>query len=215
MEPGLEPGQQARFGTVQVHIGDTDLGESKLMRPGPQLPHDFGGICLVPLPHPTRLVTLTHPPILETRLQDWPDEAACQASARALAARAGITDASIELHGTLGAGKTTFVRHLLRSLGVTGRIKSPTYTVMEPYALPGGTTAAHFDFYRFTDPREWFDAGLRDVYAQPGLKLAEWPERAADLLPVPDLRIFIEPDDGDVRQVHWQACTARGQSLLP
>ncbi len=185
------------------------------MRPGPQLLHDIGGVSPAQLLHPTRLVTLTHPPILETRLQDWRDEAACQASARALAARPAIIDAAIELHGPLGAGKTTFVRHLLRSLGVTGRIKSPTYTVMEPYALPGGSTAAHFDFYRFADPREWLDAGLRDVYAQPGLKLAEWPERAGDLLPMADLSIRIELDGDEARQVQWQALTKRGLTLLP
>lgn len=169
----------------------------------------------MPLLHSTGLVTLTHSPILETRLQDWPDEAACEASACVLAARPAIVDAAIELHGPLGAGKTTFVRHLLRSLGVTGRIKSPTYTVMEPYALPGGSTAAHFDFYRFTDPREWLDAGLRDVYAQPGLKLAEWPERAGDLLPLADLAIRIEPGNDETRRVQWQALTARGLTLLP
>ena len=117
---------------------------------------------------------IDHPPILESRQLQWLDEAACAAWARQLAGRAGINQAFIELAGPLGAGKTTWVRHLLRALGVAGRIKSPTYTVMEPYTLADGHEAAHFDFYRFSDPREWLDAGFRDVFARPGLKIAEW-----------------------------------------
>ena len=155
-----------------------------------------------------------HPPILETLLQVWPDEAACDALAQRLAARPGIADAFIELHGSLGAGKTTFVRHLLRALGVSGRIKSPTYAVMEPHELRGGGQAAHFDFYRFNDPREWLDAGFRDVFAAPGLKLAEWPDKVPGLLPTPDLRIHIDTLDDEQRQVQVQALTARGAELI-
>jgi tRNA threonylcarbamoyladenosine biosynthesis protein TsaE len=105
------------------------------------------------------------------------------------------------------------VRHLLRALGVQGRIKSPTYAVVEPY-----DTAAfpiwHFDFYRFGDPREWEDAGFRDIFAQPGLKVAEWPDKAAGLLPVADLVVRIEADAGDIRHVALKAQTPRGQELL-
>ncbi len=120
----------------------------------------------------------------------------------------------MELHGPLGAGKTTFVRHLLRALGVQGRVKSPTYTVMEPYAV-GGLAVSHFDFYRFNDPREWLDAGFRDVFSEPGLKLAEWPDKAQGLLPVPDLRLHIEPAaDGEHRVLQLQAFTPRGLELL-
>ena len=154
-----------------------------------------------------------HPLILETRRLVWSDESACEAYARHLAAQPGVGQAFIELQGPLGAGKTTFVRHLLRALGVTGRIKSPTYTVMEPYLLADGSEAAHFDFYRFSDPREWLDAGFREVFEQPGLKLAEWPAHAAGLLPVPDLRLLIEPDDA-LRTVTVQAHTALGKGLL-
>ncbi|MBV8034922.1 MAG: tRNA (adenosine(37)-N6)-threonylcarbamoyltransferase complex ATPase subunit type 1 TsaE [Pelomonas sp.] len=128
----------------------------------------------------------------------WHDEAAAQATAdRLAAALLPSPDAIIELHGPLGAGKTTFVRLLLRALGVEGRIKSPSYAVMESYGLAGGGSASHFDFYRFGDPREWEDAGFRDVFAAPGLKLCEWPEKAAGQLPSADLQLFIElmPDD--------------------
>jgi tRNA threonylcarbamoyladenosine biosynthesis protein TsaE len=155
----------------------------------------------------------SHPSILETHCLVWSDESGCEAYARRLAAQPGIAQAFIELQGPLGAGKTTFVRHLLRALGVAGRIKSPTYTVMEPHRLADGSEAAHFDFYRFSDPREWLDAGFRDVFEQPGLKLAEWPAHAAGLLPVPDLRLVIEPDDL-LRTVTVQAHTALGQALL-
>jgi tRNA threonylcarbamoyladenosine biosynthesis protein TsaE len=142
------------------------------------------------------------PAILETQLL-WPDEAAAQATAESLAAALlPSPNALIELHGPLGAGKTTFVRLLLRALGVQGRIKSPSYAVMESYELPGAAgTASHFDFYRFGDPREWEDAGFRDVFAAPGLKLCEWPEKAAGQLPAADLQLFIELMADDSRRV--------------
>jgi tRNA threonylcarbamoyladenosine biosynthesis protein TsaE len=155
-----------------------------------------------------------HPEILGTRLLRWPDEAACAAfAARVAAAPALWPTCFIALEGPLGAGKTTFARHLLRALGVTGRVKSPTFAVMEPYVV-AGRTVSHFDFYRFEDPREWDDAGFRDVFAAPGLKLAEWPEKAVPLLPAPDWLLRIEPRDGDAREVTVHAMTPRGVELL-
>lgn len=120
----------------------------------------------------------------------------------------------IELHGTLGAGKTTFTRHLLRALGVQGRIKSPSYAVVEPHDLPG-LAIHHFDFYRFNDPQEWEDAGFRDLFAAPGLKLVEWPDKAAGLLPRPDLQIHIEPVSETARRGRIDAFSPTGQALLP
>jgi tRNA threonylcarbamoyladenosine biosynthesis protein TsaE len=166
-----------------------------------------------------------HLPILETRTHAWPDEAACSqcasAWARHLLAHAQHLNACLELHGPLGAGKTTFVRHLLHALGVQERVKSPTYAVMQAYELnvtagthPLALQISHFDFYRFNDPQEWEDAGFRDVYASPGLKLAEWPEQAAGLLPTPDLRIRIDPLAGDERSTTYTAHTPLGLALL-
>jgi len=157
---------------------------------------------------------LTHPPILETRTATWPDEAACTVFAQRLAASPQLlANSFIALAGPLGAGKTTFVRHLLRALGVQGRIKSPTYAVLEPYEV-NGLAISHFDFYRFNDPREWADAGFRDIFAAPGLKLAEWPDNAAPLLPLPDWRMELEPLDGDQRRVTVDALTDQGRRLL-
>lgn len=155
-----------------------------------------------------------HPPILETRTFTWPDEAACAAFASGVALAPTLFPSTfLALAGPLGAGKTTFVRHLLRALGVAGRIKSPTYAVMEPYSV-NGRAVSHFDFYRFSDPREWADAGFRDVFAAPGLKLAEWPDNAAPALPLPDWRLQIEPDDTDARHVTVHALTPHGVELL-
>lgn len=156
---------------------------------------------------------MTHSPILETRSFDWRDESDCAAFAQRLAGLAPVADAFIALHGPLGAGKTTFARHLLRALGIGGRIKSPTFALLEHYERPG-LQAAHLDFYRFGDPREWIDAGLRDVFAAPGLKLVEWPEKAGDLLPDADLRLEITPLDATRRQVLVHAFTPRGVALL-
>lgn len=153
-----------------------------------------------------------HTPIVKSLL--WPDETATQLFAAALALQPALRNAFIELHGDLGAGKTTLVRHLLRALGVQGRVKSPTYAVVEPYELPG-LNVWHFDFYRFSDPREWEDAGFRDIFASPGLKLAEWPEKAIGFIPRADLVIQLEALDDESRAVTLTAQTDVGVSLLP
>ena len=157
--------------------------------------------------------------ILETRLRPWPTEADCAASAQALARQRALGDAFVELHGPLGAGKTTFARHLLHGLGVDGAIKSPTYTLMEPYRAgddAGGFEIAHCDFYRFDDPGEWEDAGFRDVFASPGLKLVEWPEKAEALLPPCDLRVSIAPSESSpARSARFDALSETGRELLP
>jgi tRNA threonylcarbamoyladenosine biosynthesis protein TsaE len=154
-------------------------------------------------------VIVKTPPLL---LQ-WPDENATQAFAQRLAGQALLRNAFVSLQGNLGAGKTTLVRHLLRALGVQGRIKSPTYAVVELYSLPG-LDIWHFDFYRFNDPREWEDAGFRDIFASPGLKLAEWPDKAAGVLPLPDLEIRLEVNPDQSRTAALHAQSAVGMALL-
>jgi tRNA threonylcarbamoyladenosine biosynthesis protein TsaE len=162
----------------------------------------------------------------------WTSEAETQAFAHRLAACPAIVNCSLSLQGDLGAGKTTLVRHLLRALGVQGRIKSPTYAVVEPHRadacalLPHGVPLMiwHFDFYRFNDPREWEDAGFRELFASPGLKLVEWPERAAGYLPPMDAHIHLETapmndafpaDDADTpRQVTVTPLSPTGEQLL-
>lgn len=161
-------------------------------------------------------------PLIVKRIA-WPDEAATQAFALTLAKQPAIGNALIELSGDLGAGKTTFVRHLLGALGVQGRIKSPTYAVVETYslALPSDTDSmlnitniSHFDFYRFNDPREWEEAGFRDIFASEGLKLVEWPEKAGEYLPKPDLQMAIEVLNDESRVVTLNAFTALGAELI-
>ena len=152
-----------------------------------------------------------HEPIVKTLL--WPNEQATQGFAAALALQPALGHAFIELRGDLGAGKTTLVRHLLQALGVTGRVKSPTYAVVEPYELPH-LNVWHFDFYRFHDPSEWRDAGFRDIFASPGLKLAEWPDKAAGFLPRADLVIELELLDESSRRATLRAQSAVGRELL-
>ncbi len=159
------------------------------------------------------MFVLNHPCIVKTI--DWPDEAATQAFARLLAIQPAITNALIELRGDLGAGKTSFVRHLLAALGVAGRVKSPTYAVVEPYLLESGLNIWHFDFYRFNDPREWEEAGFRDIFASPGLKLVEWADKAGSYLPQADLVLAIDVRDDGARQVLLRFQTDTGKALMP
>ncbi|MBY0465060.1 MAG: tRNA (adenosine(37)-N6)-threonylcarbamoyltransferase complex ATPase subunit type 1 TsaE [Burkholderiales bacterium] len=147
----------------------------------------------------------------------WNSEADTENWARLLAACPHARHATVTLHGDLGAGKTTFVRHLLRAMGVPGRIKSPTYAVVEPHQAQGpqGEVAVwHFDFYRFEDPREWEDAGFRDLFASPGLKLVEWPDKAGPHLPAADLAVHIHTQGNESRHVHVVAGTPHGHAWL-
>jgi len=118
-----------------------------------------------------------------------PDAAATLRLSEACAAGAA-RGTSLHLRGELGAGKTTLVRGLLRGLGHGGRVKSPTYTLVEPYA-DLRLNCYHFDFYRFKDRAEWLNSGFREYFNADSLCIVEWPERAGDLLAAPDLEIHL------------------------
>ena len=100
----------------------------------------------------------------------------------------------IYLHGDLGAGKTTFTRGFIQGLGFTGKVKSPTYTLIEPYVF-SSYNIYHFDLYRFTDEEEWEASGFREYFNPQSICLIEWPEKAGHLLPEPDFDIHLSHDD--------------------
>lgn len=204
-----QPSRKTRLCGRQVHPRHADLGKSQLAGPLLHLRNE-----LTVAPHTGQIVESGTDALAEaTRHFTWHSEADTDAFARQLAAQPLLANAYLTLHGDLGAGKTTLVRHLLRTLGVQGRIKSPTYAVVEPHEAPG-LAIWHFDFYRFDDPREWEDAGFRDIFANPGLKVAEWPEKAAALTPLADLAIHIEAIDDTERKVTVHAHTPIGRALL-
>ena len=148
---------------------------------------------------PARTTPYPSPALLERRF-DLRDEAATLAfgdrfahaidETRKNASSERFAGLQVQLIGDLGAGKTTLVRATLRALGHEGRVKSPTYTLVEPYSLvieSGPLDVYHFDLYRFADPAEWADAGFREYFDRGAVCLVEWPQQAGGLLGVPDL----------------------------
>ncbi|MEW8026141.1 MAG: tRNA (adenosine(37)-N6)-threonylcarbamoyltransferase complex ATPase subunit type 1 TsaE [Candidatus Thiodiazotropha sp.] len=119
----------------------------------------------------------------------------------------------VYLEGDLGTGKTTLVRGFLRRLGYQGRVKSPTYTLLEPYEL-AGRSYYHFDLYRLSDPRELDYLGIEDLLNRDALLLIEWPEKGAGVLPHADLMIHFAHRD-QARGLKFEAGTERGAKCLP
>src|ERR1700716_4058488 len=135
------------------------------------------------------------------------DAAATLALGEALGA--GVAPGRVmHLQGELGAGKTTLARGLLRALGYAGRVKSPTYTLVELYAL-SSLNLYHFDFYRFEDQEEWLSSGFRDYFNPRSVCLVEWPERAGESLPPPDLDLHLQ-FDGEARSASFEAHSEAG-----
>jgi len=118
----------------------------------------------------------------------------------------------IFLRGNLGAGKTTLARGILRGLGYQGKVKSPTYNLVELYKI-SRLYFYHFDFYRFNDPIEWEDAGFREYFNAESICLVEWPEKARGLLPTADLEILLGITETG-RNVEIQAGTEAGRQCL-
>ena len=158
---------------------------------------------------------------LNTFTLDLPDEAATDRLGQSLALVAADLQTTagnmlpgaqaggrIHLQGDLGAGKTSLVRAFLRQCGVSGRIKSPSYALLESYEV-SNLYLYHLDFYRFSDPTEWLDVGFRDLLNNRAIVLIEWPERAGDYLGHPDLLIHLFYADHG-RRATLSAYTVKG-----
>jgi tRNA threonylcarbamoyladenosine biosynthesis protein TsaE len=144
-----------------------------------------------------------------------PDESATQALGGALA-RALLPGLVIYLHGDLGAGKTALTRALLHAAGHKGAVKSPTYTLSEPYriALDGKTlNVIHYDLYRMSSPEEFLDAGFREDFDGKNVCIVEWPEKGEPVLPPPDVRVLLTVS-GLGRHVELQPLSSLGLLCL-
>ena len=140
-----------------------------------------------------------------------PDAAATAQLGETLAAGAG-PGRVLHLQGDLGAGKTTLVRGLLRALGHAGRVKSPTYTLVEPYTL-SSLHLYHFDLFRLKDRSEWLSAGFREYFNAQSMCVVEWPERAEDLLAPPDVEVRLE-FAGEARRATLESHSDSGKAWL-
>ncbi|WP_341678355.1 tRNA (adenosine(37)-N6)-threonylcarbamoyltransferase complex ATPase subunit type 1 TsaE [Niveibacterium sp. SC-1] len=141
-----------------------------------------------------------------------PDEAATREFGACLGVALGTAGLVVYLEGDLGAGKTTLVRGLLQGLGHRGAVRSPTYTLIEPYVL-SNLNLYHFDFYRFAHPDEFLDAGLEEYFGEQSICLVEWPGKADPHLPPPDLRVELAVS-GTGRSARVTAHSKKGESCL-
>lgn len=152
-------------------------------------------------------------------MQRWTAELPDETHTDALGAALSYTltpGLTIALHGELGAGKTHLTRALLQSAGYTGRVKSPTYTLVEPYVINvqgQPLKVMHFDLYRMGSAEEFIDAGFREYFDEQNVCIVEWPERAEGLLPMADLEIFLSVKEAG-RAVELRANSEQGAPCL-
>lgn len=143
------------------------------------------------------------------------DDAATAALGKALA-EVLAPGLAIYLHGDLGSGKTALTRAMLQAAGHMGPVRSPTYTLAEPYVIQldgKAVEAIHFDLYRMADPEEFLDAGFRDYFEGKSICIVEWPEKAGILLPPPDIQVRLGIE-GEGRTVELQAISPIGRQCL-
>lgn len=127
-------------------------------------------------------------------------------------AKATMDGTVLFLYGPLGAGKTTLTRGFLRGLGYEGKVKSPTYTLVEPYEI-AGREVFHFDFYRLHDPNELMHIGIQEYFARAAICIIEWPEKGFPFLPEPDLTCYIAFAKEE-REIRLEAHTETGEGVL-
>jgi tRNA threonylcarbamoyladenosine biosynthesis protein TsaE len=144
------------------------------------------------------------------------DEAGTAALGAALA-RALAPGVVIYLHGDLGAGKTALTRALLHAAGYPGHVKSPTYTLAEPYQVAINEQpieVIHFDLYRMSSAEEFLDAGFREHFNHRSICIVEWPEKGAGVLPAPDIEVFLDVTPEQEREVELHALSEQGSQCL-
>ena len=143
-------------------------------------------------------------------------ESLAAALARALTKHAASVSEfgfNLRLTGDLGAGKTSFTRALLRARGVTGRVRRPTFELVEEYDVLHDITFHHFDFYRFESPIEFEEAGFRDLFGPAHITCCEWSEKAAPYLPAADIEMTLTVE-GESRRAKIRSASAFGTQLL-
>ena len=156
--------------------------------------------------------------LMQTLSQTLPDEAATLAAGEAIGRLLGAQPASslrlhVDLIGDLGAGKTTLVRGVLRGLGYAGRVKSPTYPLLETYRV-GDLPLAHFDLYRLESPESFLEAGFEESFAGPGVRFVEWPAQAGPHLPPADWALALTESPSGGRDLSIAASSPVGATLL-
>ena len=224
MAPQSQPLQQFLAGGGNVGAGDANLGKAQFQSPCLYFFYqrdpidtifDVSRWCVSIGVHFVH--SQNHSPVCDksTLSLSLPDELATIALGRELASLL-VPGMVIWLDGDLGAGKTTLARALLRGLGHTGPVKSPTYTLVEVYVV-SSIYLYHFDFYRFNEPEEFADAGLGEYFRENAVCLVEWPEKAAGYVPPADLAlVFSFPDEAvdSGRRLELFARSEVGQKCL-